>query len=93
MLVGCFAFGTNASASCCNLVKVDAEVPISSLRVCEPDTESACGVVLFEGSFTLGESQQVCTPEPTVVYEEGDGALGAFGFPVTAVCDGGDIEF
>ena len=83
----------SARAACCRLVKIDAEIPTQSLRVCEPNASGGCGSVLFSGPLALGASAEVCTDAGIVVYEEWDPALAAFGPTTIAVCeDGGDIE-
>ena len=81
-----------ARAGCCRVIKVDPETPPVQVRVCEPQGSGECGNVLFLGTLALGESENVCSAAPTVVYEEYDDALAAFGPPTVAVCDGGDVE-
>lgn len=84
--------GSAAGEQCCRLLKIDEEVPVSSLLVCENDGASGCGAVLFQGSLALGEAQEVCTQSDTLVYQEWDDELGSYGPPVVAVCDGADVE-
>ena len=79
-----------ASAGCCNLVKVDEEVPTVILRICEPGIGSSCATVLAERPISVGEIENVCTVSDTIVYLEDLGA--GFGAPVEAVCSGVDIE-
>jgi hypothetical protein len=81
-----------ARAGCCRVVKVDPETPPVQVRVCEPQVSGECGNLLFLGTLALGESENVCSAAPTVVYQEYDDLLAAFGPPTVAVCDGGDVE-
>jgi len=82
-----------ARAGCCRVIKVDPETPPVQVRVCEPQGSGECGNLLFQGTLALGESENVCSAAPTVVYEEYDDVLAAFGPPTVALCDGGDVEF
>lgn len=80
-------------AGCCELVKVDTETPPGPVRACEPDTSGqGCGLVLVETTLALGERAPVCSAGATVVYQEADSTTGAWTPPVTAVCDGADVE-
>ena len=82
-----------ARADCCRLIKVDAELPPVTLRACEIDASGGCGTVLFLGTLALGESREVCTNDPTILYQEYDDALAEFGPPIRAVCETGvDVE-
>lgn len=87
-----FAVPATASADCCRIVKVDAEIPSTQVRVCEPDATGGCGSVLLLRSFGVGESETVCSQTDAIVYSEFDAAIGAFGPFVGAVCAGGDVE-
>jgi hypothetical protein len=78
---------TAARAGCCHVTKTDPVAASSTVRVCTPDADEACAVVLFEGTLALGESHGVCSDEPTIVYQELDPATSAFGAPVGAACD------
>lgn len=84
----------SARADCCLVAKVDAESPAIPVRVCTPDAAGdACGQELFLGTLELGESQEVCPPAATLVYQEWDATLEAFGPPVVAVCNADvDVE-
>ena len=81
-----------ARAGCCRVIKVDPETPPVQVRVCEPQGSGECENLLFLGTLALGESENVCSAAPTVVYQEYDGVLAAFGPPTVAICDGGDVE-
>ena len=81
-----------ADAGCCDVVKLDTTAPTVSVRVCDPDAEGACGTVLFEGELSVGQSQSVCAAAGTLVYQERLLAASEYEPPVTAVCDGGDVE-
>lgn len=74
------------------MLKVDPEVATTTVRVCEPDAAGACGNLLFMGPLSVGESQNVCTDGGTVVYEEWDDAMSAFGPPTSAVCEDRAVE-
>jgi hypothetical protein len=87
-----FSLGSEAKAGCCDVVKLDPEAAPMTVRVCEPDAWGACATVLFEGDLALGGEAHVCTEGETVLYQERDVAGGEFGPPVTAVCDGSDVE-
>jgi hypothetical protein len=81
-----------AQAGCCTLRKTDATLPTVTLRVCEPSSAGVCGSLLFAGPLSIGESQNVCSAQSTLVYQEA--APGQpFGALVEAVCDGADVEF
>lgn len=85
--------GEAARAGCCDVVKVDAEIPAGPVRVCEPDASGdGCGAVLFEDTLALGAHASVCSAGETVLYQETDPATGTWMPPVTAVCDGADVE-
>jgi len=93
LLCALFAsLATEAQAGCCNVVKLDPEAAPMRVRVCEAGAGGACGTQLFEGDLALGELANVCTIEPTVVYQERSVAGGEYGPPVTALCDGSDVE-
>ena len=79
-------------AQCCRVVKTDAETPSSSVRVCQPGPARSCATELFAGALALGEGQDVCVASDTLVYQEVDPDTGAYGEPVEARCDGGDVE-
>lgn len=96
---GGLVLASPAGASCCRVAKVDPETPSTLVQVCEPgesvDSGAEAGVcagLLFSGTLALGESQEVCTDAPTVVYREWDALLDAFGPPVEARCGGRDVE-
>jgi len=80
-------------ANCCDVVKVDPEIPISTLRVCSPDASGDCGSVLFEGPISLGQSVNVCVDGDMIVYQEWDATSLHFGALVTAVCEGFAVDF
>jgi hypothetical protein len=86
------AIGSEVRAGCCNVVKIDAEVPAVSVRVCEADAAGGCGTLLVETELAVGGVTNVCTVGDTVVYQERPAAGGAYGPPVSAVCDGADVE-
>jgi len=98
VLLGSFALvfflcaASAAEAGCCWLVKVDSEIPMSTVRACSDDGEGNCGSEIFSGSLSFGESVQVCTTSETLVYQEWDDEQGGFGPPISAVCDGGEVE-
>lgn len=81
-----------ARAGCCNVRKIDTELPTVSVRVCEADAAGACGTLLFEGQLSVGGVANVCTVEETVVYQERPVSGGDYGAPVSAVCDGAEVE-
>jgi hypothetical protein len=81
-----------ARAGCCRVAKVDTSTTSAVVRVCTPDASEGCAAVLFEGTLALGASRNVCTDEPTIVYQEQDASTGAFGGLVGAVCDDGEVE-
>jgi hypothetical protein len=81
-----------ARAGCCNVVKLDADLPTVTLKVCERSETGGCGVVLFEGNLSVGQTENVCTVEGTVLYQERAVSAGAYGPPVEALCDGADVE-
>lgn len=81
-----------ARAGCCDVVKLDPELAPMTVRVCEAGPGSACGAVLFEGDLALGDEAHVCTAGETVLYQERPLSGGEFGPPVTAICDGADVE-
>ena len=83
---------TVAHAGCCRIVKVDTTTSAAVVRVCAPDANEGCAAVLFEGTLALGASRNVCTDEPTIVYQEQDASTGVFGGLVGAVCDDGEVE-
>ncbi len=85
-------FAFESRAGCCNVVKLDPEVPTVSVRVCEPESTPLCDSVIFEGSLSVGQSESVCTVDDTILYQERPAAGGAYGAAVTALCDGGDVE-
>lgn len=80
-----------AHAGCCTVRKTDATSPTVTLRVCEPSSTGECGGLLFAGPLSLGEAQNVCSAESTVVYQEAAPGQ-SFGALVEAVCDGADVE-
>jgi len=84
--------GQDASAACCRLVKLDRETPSSQVRVCDPNPDGGCGRVLFAGTLALGETHSVCAGAGTLIYQEFDASLEAYGPFTEAVCDGGDVE-
>jgi len=61
------------------------------LRACTIDDFGACDGILFLGTLALGESQEVCTDQTTILYEEYDDAEQAFGPATEALCDT-DVE-
>lgn len=79
-------------AGCCRVRRVDPGTPTGTVRVCEPDGNGGCGTVLFEGTLALGDVQNICVSAQTVVYQEYDTTLSAYGPPTQAVCDGADVE-
>jgi hypothetical protein len=81
-----------AHAGCCRVRRVDAQTPAGTVRVCEPDANGGCGTVLFAGTLAVGDSQTVCVPGQTVVYQEYDATTAGYGAAVSAVCAGGDVE-
>lgn len=84
--------GHAAWAGCCDVLKVDPEIPTSTIRVCSPDAAGGCGDVLFAGSLSVGESQNVCVAGGEIVYQEWDADSSDFGPPVNAVCEGQPVE-
>jgi hypothetical protein len=92
LLLLLFSHAGAAHAGCCDVVKLDIAVATVAVRVCEPDAEGACGAVLFEGELSVGQSQSVCAAASTLVYQERLPAASEYEPPVTAVCDGGDVE-
>ena len=92
-LIALAAISSRADAECCRVIKTDTESPPSSVRVCEPGPAQSCGVELFAGTLALGESEEICVAAGgALVYQEYDTTHGAWGDPVTARCDGGDVE-
>jgi hypothetical protein len=85
-------FAARAEAGCCTFRKLEADPPVSLLRVCERDAAGGCGAVLFEGPLPVGGTQNVCSAAPTVVYQEAPPGELPQGF-VEAVCDDADVEF
>ena len=79
-------------AACCAVVKLDTTAPTVAVLVCDPDAEGACGAVLFEGDLSVGQSQSVCAAADTLVYQERLPTASEYEAPVTAVCDGADVE-
>lgn len=79
-------------AGCCNVVKLDTTAATVAVRVCEPDAEGASGLLLFEGELSVGQSQSVCAATGTIIYQERLPAASEYEAPVTAVCDGADVE-
>jgi hypothetical protein len=45
-----------------------------------------------EGTLALGDAHSVCVSAQTLVYQEYDTTLNAYGPPTQAVCDGADVE-
>jgi len=88
---GLLLLAADTHAACCRLVKVYAETPPATVRACTPDAAASCDTVLFIGTLALGESQQVCPADDTLVYAEYDDVAQAFGDYVEAVCEG-DVE-
>ena len=87
------AISSRASAECCRVIKTDTETPPANVRVCEPGPAQSCGAELFTGTLALGQSHDVCVEAgSTIVYHEFDVAADAYGDPVAARCDGGDVE-
>lgn len=85
--------GQAARAGCCDVVKVDPEIPAGPVRVCEPDASGqACEAILFDATLALGARTTVCADGDTILYQEIDPATGAWAPLVTAVCEGGDVE-
>jgi hypothetical protein len=80
-----------AHAGCCTLRKTDATLPTITLQVCEPNSAGECASLLFAGPLSIGESQSVCSAQPTLVYQEAAPGQ-SFGPLVEAVCDGADVE-
>jgi hypothetical protein len=76
-----------ARAGCCRIVKTDPATASVLVRACTPDLDGNCLTVLFEGVLELDESQEVCTAEPAIVYQEEDAATALFGELVGAFCD------
>lgn len=91
LCVGLLA-STAARAACCDVVKVDPESPTTTVRVCAPDAAGGCGQLLFEGTLSIGESQNVCVSGDEIVYQEWDGALPGYATPTTAVCQDQPVE-
>jgi hypothetical protein len=81
----------SAQAGCCTLRKLDETFPTVTVRACEPSAAGACASVLFEGPLSLGGAQNVCSAQPTLIYQEAAPGqpLGPF---VEAVCNGADVE-
>jgi hypothetical protein len=79
-------------AGCCRVIRVDAQTPTGTVRVCAPDGSGGCGTVLFEGALALGDAQNACVAGQTVVYQEYNTTLNAYAPPVQAVCNGTDVE-
>ncbi len=94
LLLGAVLAGVpvSADAGCCTVVQVGAEDASSVVRVCEDTGNGSCGALLFAGPLALGESQAVCSSQPTVLYQEFDDATQQFAPPVEAVCDGTPVE-
>ena len=91
--LGIFFAAEEAVAGCCGLIKVDPESTSAHVRACDPDSSGVCDVILFEGTLLLGEDASVCSVSDTIIYEEFDEAIGVFGPPISARCDGDEIEF
>ena len=80
-------------AECCRVVKTDELTPSSNIRVCEVGPLRHCGELLFAGDLALGEDEPVCSEGRTIVYQEFNFTVGAFGPPTEALClDGLDVE-
>ena len=90
ILAGSVGVANSARAGCCNLVKIDPELPVVGLRVCELGPSGECALVLFEGSVGLGDVENVCTVEDTILYQENEG--GGYGSFAEAFCLGADVE-
>lgn len=82
----------DANAGCCTLRKIDAETASVLVRACEPDPDGACGNLLFLGTLSVGDGQFLCGESDTLVYQEWDADLEAYGPPTEAVCTGRDVE-
>jgi hypothetical protein len=79
-------------AACCSIVKLDTTAPTVAVRVCEPDAAGACGLLLFEGLLSVGQSQSVCADSGTVIYQERLPDAADYEPPVSAVCEAVDVE-
>ncbi|HEU4427393.1 MAG TPA: hypothetical protein VFT98_01450 [Myxococcota bacterium] len=91
MLVAALAAADAAQAGCCTIRKLDETFPSVTVRACEPNVAGGCASVLFEGPLSLGDSRNVCSAQPTLIYQEA--APGEpFGPFVEAVCTGADVE-
>ncbi|HEU4429357.1 MAG TPA: hypothetical protein VFT98_11430 [Myxococcota bacterium] len=92
LLLGIAALSAEAAhAGCCTVRKLDETFPSVTVRVCEPNAAGECGSVLFAGPLSVGDAQNVCSAQDTVLYREA--APGEpFGPFVEAVCSGADVE-
>jgi hypothetical protein len=82
----------DADAGCCRLVKADPETSSTHIRACVPNSEGACGEILFEGTLELNDESEICSTSETILYQEFSTNEGVFGLPVSAQCNGGDVE-
>jgi len=92
VVAGTFVSVEVAQAECCRLVKVDSEIPTSTVRACTVDDAGGCASEIFTGTLSFGDSHEVCSTSNLLVYQEWDDELGGFGPPISAVCDGGEVE-
>ena len=91
LVVAVNASAQSVWAGCCTVRKLDETFPSVTVRVCEPNTAGDCGSVLFTGPLAVGDAQNVCSAQHTLVYQEAVPGE-PFGPLVEAVCDSADVE-
>jgi hypothetical protein len=92
LAIAALALAAPAAAQCCRLVKTSVVVPLSEVRVCEPNEQGACGKPLFVGTIEPGDAHEVCSESGTLTHQTYDDEAGGYSEPVTAACNGGDVE-